>query len=188
MVMNKQFWATQMSHLLLGRIILPGDEVIDATAGNGNDTLFLARLVGKTGRVYAFDTQEDALRKTERLLAEHDCLTQATLIQDSHAKIKGYVTSPVKCVVFNLGYLPGGNKSITTHARSTLAALEQSVGLTAPGGAISVVAYPGHAGGDEEAQAVADFLLSLPSPPWDVFSWRRLNAKVAAPCLLMAHR
>jgi len=186
--MNENLRATNVCHLLLGRILKAGQTVVDATAGNGNDTLFLAKMVGTSGRVYAFDIQAEALEKTRRLLEAYCCLEQVKLIHDSHENINEYLAEPVHCFVFNLGYLPGGDKKIVTAADKTISALRQAAERTAIGGVIAVVAYPGHPGGEVEAGKVEEFFRDLVFPCWHVLAWKKVNGERNAPVLFVAYR
>ena len=165
-----------------------GQTAIDATAGNGCDTLYLARKVGRQGKVYAFDIQAQALEKTKKLLQQADCLEQVRLIRDSHEKIDFYVKEPAHVIVYNLGYLPGGDKTVITSPDSTLNSLKKALDLLAPGGLISIIAYPAHPGGAEELSGVEEYLMNLSCPPWHAFTYRRLNGARSAPCLLVAHK
>lgn len=139
---------------VLGR----GDAAVDATLGNGHDTRFLAEQVGPQGRVYGFDIQAGAVASTQARLAEAGLDARVTLYCRSHAEMDA-VLGPalhgrVRAVMFNLGYLPGSDKRVITASDSTLAALNGSLALLAPGGRVSVLAYTGHPGGREEAEAV----------------------------------
>lgn len=151
---------TQQAQDALRRVIRPGDIVIDATAGNGHDTRFLAEQVGSTGRVYAFDVQRDALEQTERRLPA-ELRAAVTLLQHDHARLADVLPvaehGRMAAVMFNLGYLPGGDHRVITQTASTLAALEAARDWLRPGGMLSVIAYPGHAGGAEETRAVSDW-------------------------------
>jgi predicted methyltransferase len=184
-VMNKLLKATGFSHHLLAQFLGNGQKVIDATTGNGYDTLFLAEAVGHSGLVYAFDIQEQALQKTRELLAEHHCLQQVKLIHAGHEKIKEYVREPVQAIVYNLGYLPGGNKKIITQAETTLLSLQQGTELLSPGGVISLIIYPGHPGGQKEAELIESYLGTLSPRRWQVLKWSRINGNyVKAPYVL----
>ena len=100
-----------------------GDIAVDFTMGNGNDTLFLSRTVGKSGHVYAFDIQEDAVASTRAHLVAEGAPENYTLIHDSHHKVAEYVKGPIKAGMFNLGYLPrSGRKTVTTMCETTLPA------------------------------------------------------------------
>jgi len=186
--MNRTLRATRMAHLLLNEFLNKGQTVIDATAGNGYDTLFLAQTVGKQGKVYAFDIQEQALQETKKLLEQRNCLEQVILIRDSHEKMDAYVEGSAAVIVYNLGYLPGGDKRITTTPKTTINSLKKGLELLAPGGIIQVTAYPGHPGGEEEARIVEEFLTALSCPPWHVLTYKRLNGTRSAPYLLLVHK
>lgn len=147
--MNRR--VTHLAHELIELVVSPGDQVIDATAGNGYDTLFLARLVGEEGCVHAFDIQQAALDSTAARLAEND--HQAQLHLCSHSKMTEYVSS-AKAVMFNLGYLPGTDHGTITRTASTLSAMRAAAALLSKGGIITCICYPGHSGGLEEAEAV----------------------------------
>lgn len=148
-------------HEILAEVIQPGDFVIDATVGNGYDTVFLAQAVGDTGSVLGFDVQIQALENTRRVLQEHNLQGRVRLLLQSHNELIHYIStdmcSRLKAVVFNLGYLPGSNKMLTTCSRATLSALNGALSQLMPGGVITVVAYRGHSGGAEEARAVLDW-------------------------------
>lgn len=155
------------AHDWISRIVSPGDAVVDATAGNGHDTVFLARLAGPSGQVHAFDVQKEAICATRERLEKEGLLTPAVRLHlASHDRLAELVGGPVKAVVFNLGYLPGGDKKTVTRTESTLAALKQAAALIAPNGLLSVMCYPGHEGGKEEAEAVEAFLSRLPHHSW----------------------
>jgi predicted methyltransferase len=163
------------SHLFVAQHVRRGDTVVDATAGNGHDTLFLARLVGAGGKVHAFDIQETALEKTRALLVAHTCEQWVELHLKDHGELAQVVEGPVQAAMFNLGYLPGGDKQITTHAHSSLRALANCLGVLAPGGIISVVTYSGHRGGEEEEAEVAGWCRSLPARDYTVVSFSLIN-------------
>lgn len=152
--------AVDWTHQFLKQYIKAGDTCIDATVGNGGDLLFLARLVGECGRVYGFDIQEIALKNTGKKLEEHS-LT-GTLYLDSHAHMDHYFEQEsVQGIVFNLGYLPGGDHSLATRAESTIKAIEISLHLLKKGGVISICIYSGGDSGFEEKEAVLDYLKTL---------------------------
>lgn len=186
--MNKELRATEIAHLILASFLQKGDRAIDATAGNGYDTLFLAQQVGREGLVYAFDIQEEAIKKTQLILEKHGCGNQVQLIHESHEHLISYVRGKVRAIVFNLGYLPGGSKEIITQGAATLLSLQAGLEILEEGGVISVVVYPGHPGGKEEGQLLENMLTSLPCPPWHVLSWKRINGESQAPYLLVVQR
>lgn len=139
----------------------PGDTAVDFTMGNGYDTEFLCRTVGESGHVYAFDVQKQAVESTTARLIEVDCPKNYTLIHDSHHKVLDYVKGPIKAGMFNLGYLPGGDKSITTMRVTTMPAIEAAISLLGPRSILSVAIYPGHEEGDLEGKMVSEYLSTL---------------------------
>lgn len=162
-----------------------GLAVADLTAGNGWDTLFLARAVGEGGRVWAFDLQEEAIRRTEARLREAGLLGRVTLLRADHAELARHVRGPLHAAMMNLGYLPGGDRSKTTRPPSTLRAVEEALRLLVPGGILTVVAYPGHAGGDEEAEALLALARRTPPHRARVVRSEVLGTKTRAPFLLV---
>jgi len=145
-------------HQTLAEAIQPGDMVVDATMGNGHDTLFLAQRVGPAGRVYAFDVLPEALEETRQRLLHNGLLDRTALLLTGHENLAAHIApeycSMVRVVMFNLGYRPGGDKRATTATESTLAALDAALAILASDGRISIVAYSGHPGGREETEAV----------------------------------
>jgi len=187
--MNNIFFnISSFTHNLLGNVISLGDYVIDATIGNGNDTLFLAESVGPNGRVYGFDIQESAIENTYSLLCKHGLSEQVTIIHDGHENMSKHIIAPVKAVMFNLGYLPKSNHQIITLPESTISALKQAVELLLPGGIITVTVYPGHQGGEIEKMAVEKFLRNLDIKNWDTLVWSFLNRSSSAPYLMVIYR
>ena len=168
------------------RFLRPGDTVVDATMGNGHDTLTLCQLVGETGRVYAFDVQEAAVASTAARLREAGVADRATLIHAGHQHMADYVTGPVNAVMFNLGWLPGGDKTVTTHWDSTHQAVASALELLAPGGVCVICVYPGHSAGDEERRQLTAYLSGLRPQEYNVLAHRFLNAGPGAPeCVII---
>jgi len=180
--------AVAQAHHFLSCAVQPGDRVVDATCGNGNDTLFLARLVGSSGRVWAFDVQQDALRNTSLLLSEHCCLSQVELHLQGHEHIYETVRQPVRAVIFNLGFLPGSDTGCITRPETTISALGQAAEMLLPGGVVTVAVYPGHSGGGDEAEAVESWASGLPPALFNAWRHRQLNRSDAAPYLLLVER
>ncbi len=154
---------TSLAHERLAPRMGPGDLAVDATAGNGHDTLFLARAVGDAGRVWAFDIQSRAIEATRERLAKHGVENRVTLVHASNASLARALPpdarGKVAVVMANLGYLPGGDTAVITRQDDTLAMLDAAFDSLRPGGTLSVLAYPGHAGGDTESAAVHARLL-----------------------------
>ncbi len=164
---------------------------MDATCGNGHDTLFLARQVGPSGRVYAFDVQAAALRVTRERLASSDVLERATLFEQGHEAVQEALPTDVRgrvqAIMFNLGYLPGSDKTRITRPETTIPALDAALAVLAPGGVVTVVCYLGHPGGRDEAPAVEAWAEAL-----DPHAYRALTCRPAnpaeAPRLLIIQR
>lgn len=173
--------ARYLSHDVLKEAVQKGDTVIDATMGNGHDTLFLCELVGEEGRVIAFDVQSQAVESTRQRLAENNMLDRATLYCKGHQHMDESSAQDVAAIVFNLGWLPGGDKSITTLWETTKVALEKALSLLKKHGVLLLCAYPGHAEGDRERSEVKDFLASLPPQQYNVLHQKFLNAGPGAP-------
>lgn len=140
--------------------IPPGSQAIDATAGNGNDTLKLCRAVGTDGFVFAFDIQKTAISNTEKKLEENGC-SNAKLILDSHENMDNYVTDKVFAVIFNLGYLPGGDHSLCTRYETSIKAIEKSLELISDNGFVSITVYYGKNSGTEEKEQVFKYLKTI---------------------------
>ena len=141
--------------------IKEGGTVVDFTMGNGHDTLWLSNKVGEKGKVYAFDVQQAALDSSEKLLSESGCPKNYTLILDSHANVENYVKEPICAGMFNLGYLPGSDKKITTLRMSTMAAVEAAIRLLEDGGGLLIAVYPGHEEGTLEGLMLDEFFKTL---------------------------
>lgn len=186
------FRATDIAHLFVGQCLQSGDWAIDATMGNGNDTLFLSRLVGATGLVLAFDPQAAAHQVTRQLFeAELQLPENVHFIEAGHETMAEYFPlgngGELRCVMFNLGYLPGGDRQFITRPHTTRQALQAATHRIAAGGILTLVCYPGHDGGPEESAVALEFCRQLPSP-WKVFGYECLNARGPAPYLLIAQR
>lgn len=164
---RKRFSALEISKKVIAERVREGDICIDATMGRGNDTLFLCRLAGKSGRVIAFDIQEDAIESTKALLADNGESAELHLM--SHTEMDKFAEEgSVACITFNLGWLPKGDHTIHTNADSSIAAIEKSLRLIKKGGVISVIIYYGRDTGYEEKAQVLDHLRSIDSDEYSV--------------------
>jgi predicted methyltransferase len=179
---------TDLAHLIVGAVLGRGDWAIDATVGNGHDTAFLAACVGADGRVFGFDIQPQAMAAAAQRLQGH---ASVTLLHRGHEQIAdaipGEARGQVAAVMFNLGYLPGGEKSVITNAKTTITALTAALGLLRVKGVATVVLYPAHPGGDAEAEAVRGFAALLPQA-FSVTRHTRLGADRPVPELLVIER
>lgn len=137
--------------------IKQGGICVDFTCGNGNDTLFLSKEIGENGKVYAFDIQKQAIDNTKALL-EKNGSNNVELILDSHSNVKKYVKDKICVGMFNLGFLPGSNKEITTMRDTTLEAIISSLELLDKDGAILIAVYPGHEEGEKEGEMIREYL------------------------------
>lgn len=180
--------ATHLAQLLQSLTLKPGDWAVDATVGNGHDTLWLAEHVGRQGYVFGFDVQEAALASTAQRVA--DC-PHVVLFHCGHEhlaqRLPPQAKGQLKAVMFNLGYLPGAEHKTITRPDTTLASLTQALAWLAPDGLITVVVYPGHPGGDAEAATVCNFAQALPSA-FSTSRHMRLNTRSPAPELIAIKR
>lgn len=176
---------TDLLHVLLLQVIRKGDCVVDATAGNGHDTVFLAEAVGDEGKVIAIDIQAEAIESTRQRLRESQLENRVELHQVSHTEIRQLVAGgSATVIVFNLGYLPGSDRALITHSETTLTALAASVVALKKGGVLAVVCYPDHAGGDDESARVMGFLRGLKN--FRLAKYELLSTHRPSPFLLIA--
>ncbi|MEI6674316.1 MAG: class I SAM-dependent methyltransferase [Verrucomicrobiota bacterium] len=177
---------TALAHGILRGCVRHGDLVIDATAGNGHDTVFLAECVGTEGQVLAFDVQPAALAATRARLTTAGLHARVDFFLESHAFMGGRAAlGSVAVVMFNLGYLPGDTHELITEPGGTLEGLICAMGLLKPGGMLSAVCYPGHLGGAEEAAAVEHWFAALAAHDWRVARYAAIATRRPAPFLLL---
>ena len=177
------------AHNFVRRYVRPGDFCIDATAGRGRDTLLLAELVRADGHVLAFDVQEQAVHETRRRLAAAGVSGRCRVVHDSHSRMESYAEAgTARCIVFNFGYLPGGDHTVFTHADTSIPAIEAGLRVLAPGGVMSLSIYYGGQTGYAERDALLTYLAMLDDkrytvlacnfanrpndPPMPVFLWK----------------
>ena len=159
--MSRQWNALGVSHRFIRRHLPKSGFAIDATAGNGGDTLMLCEAVGESGRVLAFDIQQQAVENTRKLLADNGW-KNGQVVLDSHAAMDQYVAEEsADCVVFNLGWLPGGDHNVFTRKESSLAAIEKGLSCLKTGGIMSLCIYYGRNNGYEERDAILDYVRNL---------------------------
>ena len=208
----------ELTRATIQRAVTPGSLVVDATAGNGNDTLFLASLVGPAGLVLAFDIQPEALANTRAALEKAKLTARVRLFLTGHENIaaclRGNVAPPpveqlaasltaqtppdparylsgtpqVRAAMFNLGFLPGSEKEIATRPSTTLAALNGLLPAMLPGAALSIHCYSGHDGGKEESKAALEWAARLPEKLWRVYRYATWNKKRGAEELILLER
>lgn len=156
------FSALTVAHQFMQAHIRPGDTCIDATAGRGNDTAFLCRLAGPTGRVLAFDIQPEAVESTKALLEREGLSDRARVVLDSHANLAAYsAPGTVDCIAFNFGWLPGGDHAVFTQPESSIAAIEAGLELLSPRGIMSLCIYYGKDTGFAERDALLAYLKTV---------------------------
>lgn len=176
----------------IGDVLSKGDYAIDATIGNGHDTQFLAEQVGSSGRVYGFDVQAQAIAATQARLAEAGVESQTTLMHAGHeqasALLPKSIGARVKGVMFNLGYLPHGDKTVITHPTTTIDAIKQLLPFLASGGRMTLVIYEGHQGGREEGEAVNTYVRGLDQRVFQVVAYHMMNQKNTPPRLVVIEK
>ncbi|MBP2662175.1 MAG: putative rRNA methylase [Firmicutes bacterium] len=180
--------AVEMAHKFIISRLTAAKLVIDATAGNGKDTLFLAKHTPPNATVFAFDIQPQAIANTELLLNQHHLLPKAQLILDSHANIANYIDQPIDVAMFNLGYLPGGDHTLSTCSEITKQAISQTLQLLTVGGLLTVAAYPGYEHGKQECHAVHQYLAGLSQQIFTVASWAMVNQTNSPPVLYIIEK
>jgi predicted methyltransferase len=178
-----------VAHNLIRDALHPGDISIDATVGNGHDTLFLVEQVSPLGRVFGFEIQQAAIESTKKKFQQKHSLECLTLIQASHAdmgdKIPAHYHGNINAIMFNLGYLPGGDKSIITRTDSTVTALNSACRMLSSNGIITVMAYPGHQGGDLETDQVKNWCEQLDEDQFKISIIYSSENKESAPRLFV---
>lgn len=169
------------AQLILKDRLRPGDVVVDATMGNGHDTLFLTQCVAPEGHVFAFDVQEAALIETRKRVSAE----MTTLIHSGHETMRAHVPvelhGKISAIMFNLGYLPGADKMLITRTETTMIAVQEALELLKPGGLLTIAVYPGHEGGAEEGRSIAEWAATLDSRRFEVQHLRPVNRAASPP-------
>ena len=176
---SARHWAEELLRQAVGM----DSRVIDATLGNGYDTEWLCALVGDGGHVYGFDIQQEAVERTQERLTSAGIAHRASLFCTGHQNVKRYVAEPVDAAVFNLGWLPGSDRSVRTMRETTMQAVEGCLELLKEGGLLTICAYPGHDEGKEELNALIDWAAGLDSKKYDAMIRRYLNQPNDPPVL-----
>ena len=180
----------QQAQSYLAPRIRRGDALLDATVGNGHDTAFLAGSTGPTGVVFGFDIQARAIENTRLHLQQRGLNAWVTLFQQGHETMLEHIPlsyqGRIKVVMFNLGYLPGSDKTRVTTGENTCVALQQATQLLAADGVLSIMAYPGHEQGAEETRKVQQWLQQLPSKQWRMHT--TASDRVDSPRLIFVER
>ena len=188
-MLNSIIKATSFVHYVLKGTINEGDVVVDATMGNGNDTIFLAGLVGPGGSVFSFDIQQIALDRTLKKIIDNNLDEyNIKLINDSHENIESYLTDTIDAAMFNLGYLPQGDHSITTKPDSTIKGITSVLRLLKPKGIVSIIIYYGHEGGMDEKQKILSFLEGPTGKNFSVMKCCYINQGNNPPIIIFIQR
>lgn len=159
--------AVSIAKYICEKTLALGDTAVDCTLGKGNDTIFLAQLVGDKGKVISFDIQKEAIDETEEKLNKLS-LKNVILINDGHENLDKYIKEKANLFIFNLGYLPGKNHNITTKAETTLKALKKALKFLEDNGIVVLVIYHGHENGKEEKKVLEEFVEGLDQKNYNV--------------------
>lgn len=167
---------------IMAEFLKEGYTCLDGTCGNGHDTLTMRQIIGDSGKIFSFDIQENAINSALELIKSKnlDCKNIEFFV-DSHAEIDKYINESIDFAIYNLGYLPGGDKALTTVWESTRISLEKAMNIMRKGAILSVTAYPGHEEGYHERSKLKDFLLSLDSKKYNITNLNYFNQKDTAP-------
>ena len=181
---SARFWAAE----LIEPALYDGARAVDATMGNGQDTLWLCQKVGEAGRVYAFDVQSEAVARTRQRLEDAGVAHRAELNCLGHERMAEAVPGPVDVVMFNLGWLPGAAHAVTTRTETTLLAVNAALGLLKPDGLLTVCVYPGHPEGTRELEALTHWAEALDPRRFDALLRRYMNQPNDPPQLIAVKR
>ena len=177
---------TELAQKILREVIRNGDQVLDATAGNGYDTLFLAQAVGNEGRVIAFDISKAAIDIARARLVEAGMAQRVTFWHDSHTNIAERIgDTRIAVAMWNLGYFPGGDRESQTKPASTIVGLDSMARVLKSGGCCTILCYPGHSGGGDELDAVGEWLEAKSHVGWKVARYELLWTQNPAPVLFV---
>lgn len=177
----------EIAQIYMRLSIKKGATVLDATCGNGYDTVLLSDLTGISGKVLAFDVQQVAISRTEERLKKNNCCDNVRLICDSHEHLADY-TDSISFAVFNLGYLPNSDKSVTTKACATLRAVKTAISILTPGGLIVICCYLGHPGGAEEYESLVAELNHYDCDRYNIVLLKHLIRHEDAPRIILIEK
>lgn len=171
---------SKITHYIIDTFLENRNTAIDGTLGNGHDTDFLAE---RFEEVYAFDIQEEACTNYVQKNKQN-----VKVIHSSHDLIQEYVDKKVDCIMYNLGFLPGGNKNITTKSETSLKSIQIGLNLLNSGGIMTICLYRGHAEGKKEESVIIPFLKELPKEEFGVMEQTFLNRSEEAPLLVVIEK
>lgn len=177
--------SVRWAQLMLQDRLRAGDIAVDATMGNGHDTLFLTQCVAPGGHVFAFDVQAAAIEETRKRVSAE----VTTLIHAGHETMRAHIPAElhgkISAVMFNLGYLPGANKELITQTETTMIAVQEALDLLKPAGLLTIAVYPGHEGGADEGRSIAAWAGGLDARRFEVQHLRPVNRAASPPELWM---
>ena len=188
MLIQRPISAVHWARVFIYPVLKNGTRAVDATAGNGHDTLFLAENTGPDGHVYALDLQEQALQETKIRINAAGFSHKVTLLLEGHQNLGKLVHHEVDAVMFNLGYLPGSDRTVITTPENTRDGILAALPILRPGGRMSIVVYTGHAGSREESQIVASLLGGLDLKDFNVQKMLFWNSVIESPELYFVTR
>ena len=184
----KNLQITAYTQHFIRQQVMPGDICIDATMGKGGDTYYLCSKTGESGKVYAFDVQEEALERTAARLEAAGLRARATLILAGHETMRENVPVSPRAVMFNLGWLPGAAHIVTTRTETTMRAVQAALELVQPDGVVSICVYPGHEEGTRELHALLAWAAGLDVRAYNVLHHNFIAAKAGTPQLLLIQK
>lgn len=150
------------AHEIWEQFVKKGDTLIDATIGNGHDTLFLAKLLNGQGKIFGYDIQKQAINNTKLLLQTELSEKEGAIVTLYHQSHENFYEKEAKLIVYNLGYLPRGDKNLTTNVETTIKSLKSALKILQNGGLISILCYVGHPMGKKEFDALNTFFNTIP--------------------------
>lgn len=171
---------SDIGHFIIDSYLDNKRVAIDATLGNGHDTDYLS---SKFKKVYAFDIQKSPCEAYMSKAKDN-----VKVINDSHHKLKDYIKEPVDCILYNLGYLPGGDKTITTICETSLLSIKIGLELLDYGGIMSICIYKGHNEGKREETCILSYVKNLPKNDFAVMEHSYLNRDTNAPTLIIIEK
>ncbi len=171
---------SDLSHYIIKDFVLNKEVAIDATLGNGYDTDFLSSLFKK---VYTFDIQKEACDNYSANKKDN-----VEVINDSHHLFKKYINEKVDCIMYNLGFLPGGDKSITTLHKTSLESIKEGLEILKNGGIMTICIYRGHSEGKIEESCILEYLKTLPKNQFGVMVQTYLNRQEISPLLVVIEK
>lgn len=181
---SARFWAREM----IENAMFTGARAVDATMGNGHDTLWLCELAGEGGKVYAFDVQPEAVMRTGERLMQAGLRQRAELFCVGHERMAEQIDAPVDAIVFNLGWLPGAEHGVTTQVQTTLRAVNAALSLLKEDGLLTICVYPGHEEGAREREALLDWARMLDDRRYDAMLKTYLNQPNDPPLLIAVRK